>query len=383
MAKLPNEVVDALELEAAANCNRITNAAADTLRRLFKRVAEIFSSAAEDGHSSEVELESSDSSESTAETPAYGFPPAYGYPPAYGVPASVAVQLLLKTATLLSDLTKKLRGENKQAVEALLEEIGKALGLSSNADLQGQIRYGDPLQEMRLAVSVSVGTQPVRDPIAAGDALSNAWNELVEVIKASEWQPEGSWFDKMLTLCVAIDCAVKALRAVGVGSQVGCNEETEKEDNDKQEASAANDAAVVEQKADNLDEQMQAQSDSSSEQVSEQVSEQASIEAMASTANTTQQSFVVETIANLNNELKRISETVEQLINRVNSMETIIKDRRRVTSFAAASATINNEKEDESEDLLSRWYSARSESEKRRILREAQSLLARPTKLSQ
>jgi hypothetical protein len=63
---------------------------------------------------------------------------------------------------------------------------------------------------------------------------------------------------------------------------------------------------------------------------------------------------------------------IEELMQRIEAVESAIKTRRRVSSFAASSSKKDNE-----EDLWRRWLSA-SDRERKVLIREAQKLLAAP-----
>ena len=68
-----------------------------------------------------------------------------------------------------------------------------------------------------------------------------------------------------------------------------------------------------------------------------------------------------------------VVDRIEELMQRVEAVESVVKTRRRVSSFVASSS----KKGENDDDLWRRWVKA-SESERRMILREAQKLLAAP-----
>jgi hypothetical protein len=366
MAALPDEVAATI---AKAHITPDEREHHDPLiKRVFVKLAKLLAQATEtDELQPESEDEQADSNETTTcnET-ACNSQHAYGYPPAYGVPANVAVQLLYDAAKLLEKVLEEVSDDDlKNEITELRERIAQALGISA----QEFVAPVDAFREMRLAVTVSLGTQPVLPSTQAAGRLKSAWDGFVQTVMQGEYAlPVGRMFDAVFSLRAAVEIAVKSLSALGVVPEL-------------QEVQTAVEAAENNARGDQDAEQVSEMANSDQAISAEGQPEETTLKASASGSNELAASPLQEGKPEINNNIVSIiQETIapivdriEELVQRIEAVESAIKTRRRVSSFVASS----RKEEENSDDLWRRWLKA-SESERRILLREAQKLLAAP-----
>jgi len=333
------------------------------IKRVFGKLAKLLAQATETD-----EVQSADDGNQTEgkATATCSNGTAYGYPPAYGVPANVAVQLLYDTSKLLEKLLDEVSDDELTSeIKELKERIAQALGISA----QEFVAPVDVFREMRLAVTVSLGTQPVLPATEAAERLKNAWSGFVQAVAQGEYAlPVGKMFDAVFALRAAVEAAVKSLGAIGT---VPVLQETQTA------VEAAEDNAGGNQDA----EQVSEMANSEQAIAAEGQSKEAILEASASSSNELATSSLQEGKPEIDNHIVSIIretiapivDRIEELVQRVEAVESAVKTRRRVSSFVASS----RKEEENDDDLWRRWLKA-SGSERRMLLREAQRLLAAP-----
>jgi hypothetical protein len=371
---LPQEVLEAIAAAEGADEateSQPSQSKAPTgpwLVTLFRRLADFFAKSAKDDKEDDL---------------AYGYPPPAAdiQPPAYGVPVQVLVKLVHDAHKLLSQIKDSLEGEEKKQVEALLDRIEQAFGTAaqktdgssqSACDAVPQAFEGDSdatfWAEFRLAVKATAPTQPVLAPLEAADRLQKAWQGIAELASAPMLN-EGDVFSAFFALRTAVDAAVRTLRAtVATASDSaasndepvmpeatapanGSNQSGETDD------TAAGQAEIVAQSA-----TIVAEGTASSQPTAQPSADPENLQALVG-------SVVAAAIEPFVAELKALQATVQALQER-------IEKRRRVTHAFASAAPSNGA--DGSNDIATRWSKATTDAERRRLLREAQKLLAAP-----
>ena len=357
MAVLPDEVAATIAKAQIAPDEQERH---DTLiKRVLGKLAKLLAQATET-----EEIQSNDDSEQTEpkESENGGNGTAYGYPPAYGVPANVAVQLLYDVLKLLEKLLDEVSDDELvNEIKDLRERIAQALGIAA----QEWAAPIDIFREMRLAVTVSLGTQPVLPATEAAERLKNAWDEFVQAIAQSEYAlPVGKMFDAVFALRAAVDAAIKALCVDSTVVTLQENESVLETENEVEQSAQASEVSGSEQAVvaeEQPDETIIEATDSSNNELvasSSQANEQGTDDDIAR--------IIREAIA-------PFVDRIEELTQRVEAIESAVRTRKRVSSFVASSSR----KDENDDDLWRRWLKA-SESERRMLLREAQKLLASP-----
>jgi hypothetical protein len=338
------------------------------IKRVFGKLAKLLAQATETD-----EVQSADDGNQTEgkATATCSDGTTYGYPPAYGVPANVAVQLLYDASKLLEKLLDEVSNDELSSeIKELRGRIAQALGITA----QEFVAPADVFREMRLAVTVSLGTQPVLPATEAAERLKNAWNGFAQVVTQGEYVlPVGKMFDSTFALRAAVETAIKSLGTMAMAEKLKENEtSSETEDNaagnqdaeqseQASEASqvAGSDQAVVAEGQ--LNETIMEASDSGNSE-------------LAASSSQEKETITDDNIARILREaIAPVVDRIEELTQRVEAVESAVKTRRRVSSFVAS----RSRKDENDDDLWRRWVKA-SESERRMLLREAQKLLAAP-----
>jgi len=357
MAVLPDEVAATIAKAQIAPDEQERH---DTLiKRVLGKLAKLLAQATET-----EEIQSNDDSEQTEpkESENGGNGTAYGYPPAYGVPANVAVQLLYDVLKLLEKLLDEVSDDELvNEIKDLRERIAQALGIAA----QEWAAPIDVFREMRLAVTVSLGTQPVLPATEAAERLKNAWDGFVHAVAQSEYAlPVGKMFDAVFALRAAVDAAIKALCVDSTVVTLQENESVLETENEVEQSAQSSEVSGSEQAVvaeEQPDETIIEATDSSNNELvasSSQANEQGTDDDIAR--------IIREAIA-------PFVDRIEELTQRVEAIESAVRTRKRVSSFVASSSR----KDENDDDLWRRWLKA-SESERRMLLREAQKLLASP-----
>jgi nucleotide-binding universal stress UspA family protein len=338
------------------------------IKRVFGKLAKLLAQATE---TDEVKSADEDNQTEGKATATCNDGTAYGYPPAYGVPASVAVQLLYDTSKLLEKLLDEVSDDELSSeIKELKERIAQALGINA----QEFVAPVDVFREMRLAVTVSLGTQPVLPAAEAAERLKNAWNGFAQVVTQGEYAlPVGKMFDATFALRAAVEAAIKSLGAMAMAAKLQENESAaETEDNaagnqDAEQSAQASEASQVA----GSDQAVVAEGQPN-ETIME-ASDSGNNELAASSSQESAPAMFDDRLASILQEaIAPIVGRIEELMQRIEAVESAIKTRRRVSSFAASSSKKDNE-----EDLWRRWLSA-SDRERKVLIREAQKLLAAP-----
>jgi nucleotide-binding universal stress UspA family protein len=365
MAALPDEVAATIAKAQVAPDEQEHHD--PLIKRVFGKLAKLLAQATET-----EEVQSADDGEQTepkaSATCSNGT--AYGYPPAYGVPANVAVQLLYDTSKLLEKLLDEVSDDELSSeIKELRERIAQALGINA----QEFAAPVDVFREMRLAVTVSLGTQPVLPATEAAERLKNAWNGFAQVVTQGEYAlPVGKMFDATFALRAAVEAAIKSLGAMAMAAKLQENESaSETEDNaagnqDAEQSAQASEASQVAGSD-------QAAAEGQPNETIMEASDSGNNELAASSSQESAPAMFDDRLASILQEaIAPIVGRVEELMQRIEAVESAIKTRRRVSSFAASSSKKDNE-----EDLWRRWLSA-SDRERKVLIREAQKLLAAP-----
>jgi hypothetical protein len=368
---LPQEVLEAIAAAegtddaAESQPSQATAPTSPWLATLFRRLADFFAKSAKEGKDDDL---------------AYGYPPVVDVqPPAYGVPVQVLMDLVRDAHKLLSQIKDSLEGEEKKQVEALLDRIEQAFGtVAQKTDESSQSACDAVSQdsesvndagfwtEFRLAVKATAPTQPVLAPLEAADRLQEAWQCVVELVSAPTLN-EGDVFSAFFALRTAVDAAVRTLRATAVNiSEPASNDESKMASTDGQDRSdTASDAATEQPTEPVQDEGMTAQGVTPQEPTQP--------EGVDPAERTDLQVLVGQVVAAALEpfvaELQALQETVQALQERV-------EKRRRVTQAVASSVPANGA--NDPKDIMARWMAATTDAERRRLLREAQKLLAAP-----
>jgi hypothetical protein len=215
-----------------------------------------------------------------------------------------------------------------------------------------------------LAVKATVPTQPVLAPLEAADRLQKAWQSVADLASASTLN-EGDVFSAFFALHTAVDAAVRTLRATAVNTSepTASNDESEMTSAGRQDQGETSSDAVTEQPvASKQNDEMTAQSATPQQPMEPQSADLANLQALVGQVVTAAlEPFVAE--------LKALQETVQALQERIDK-------RRRVTQAVASSAPANGA--NDPKDIMTRWMAAKTDTERRRLLREAQKLLAAP-----
>jgi DNA-binding protein YbaB len=280
----------------------------------------------------------------------------------------------------LSQIKDSLEDEEKKQVEALLDRIEQAFGTAAQkTDGSSQSACDAVPQdfesvndatfwtEFRLAVKATVPTQPVLAPLEAADQLQKAWQSVADLASAPTLN-EGDVFSAFFALHTAVDAAVRTLRATAVNASepTASNDESEMTSAGEQYQSETSSDAVTEQPvASAQDDEMTAQSvtpQQPTEPESVDPAERTDLQVLVG-------QVVAAALEPFVAELKALQETVQALQERV-------EKRRRVTQAVASSVPANGA--NDPKDIMARWMAATTDAERRRLLREAQKLLAAP-----
>jgi hypothetical protein len=334
------------------------------IKRVFGKLAKLLAQATETD-----EVQSADDGNQTEgkATATCSDGTTYGYPPAYGVPANVAVQLLYDASKLLEKLLDEVSNDELSSeIKELRGRIAQALGITA----QEFVAPADVFREMRLAVTVSLGTQPVLPATEAAERLKNAWNGFAQVVTQGEYVlPVGKMFDSTFALRAAVETAIKSLGTMAMAEKLKENETA----SETEVNAAGNQNAEQSAKASEVagSDQAVAAEGQTNETIME-ASDSGNNELAASTSQE-KEPITDDNIARILQEaIAPVLNRIEELTQRVEAVESAVKARRRVSSFVASSR-----KEESDDDLWRRWVKA-SESERRMLLREAQKLLAAP-----
>jgi nucleotide-binding universal stress UspA family protein len=337
------------------------------IKRVFGKLAKLLAQATETGEVQSADESDQNEGKATA-TCSNGT--AYGYPPAYGVPANVAVQLLYDTSKLLEKLLDEVSDDELSSeIKELRERIAQALGINA----QEFAAPVDVFREMRLAVTVSLGTQPVLPATEAAERLKNAWNGFAQVVTQGEYAlPVGKMCDATFALRAAVEAAIKSLGAMAMAAKLQENESAaETEDNaagnqDAEQSAQASEASQVAGSD-------QAAAEGQPNETIMEAFDSGNNELAASSSQESTPAMFDDRLASIIQEaIAPIAGRIEELMQRIEAVESAVKTRRRVSSFAASSSKKDNE-----EDLWRRWLSA-SDRERKVLIREAQKLLAAP-----
>jgi hypothetical protein len=361
MATLPDEVATTIAKAQIVHDEQERND--HLIKRVFGKLAKILAQAteADEAQPDDAGNQTNGDASATSDT---GI--AYGYPPAYGVPANIAVQLLYDASKLLEKLLDEVSDEELiNEIKELRERIAQALGISA----QEFVSPVDIFREMRLAVTVSLGTQPVLPAAEAAARLRNAWDGFVQAVTQSEYALQiGKMFDAVFALRAAVEAAIRSLSTVGV-IETQSADQTESENNasveqevvEASESGQDADSGQPKAEGERLDETMMEASDSGNNELA------------ASSTQSDAPALSDDRIASIVQEaIAPIVNRIEELMQRIEVVENAIRSRRRVSSFVASSR-----KEESDEDIWRKWLKA-SESERKMLLREAQRLLAAP-----
>jgi hypothetical protein len=366
---LPQEVLEAIAAAegtddaAESQPSQATAPASPWLVTLFRRLADFFAKSAKEGRDDDL---------------AYGYPPmADVQPPAYGVPVQVLMDLVRDAHKLLSQIKDSLEDEEKKQVEALLDRIEQAFGTAAqktdgssqsacDAVPQDSESVNDATfwTEFRLAVKATVPTQPVLAPLEAADRLQKAWQGIAELASAAT-PNEGDVFSAFFALRTAVDAAVRTLRAtvVNTSESAESSKDAEMASTDGQDQGDMSSGAAAEQPvATAQDDAMTAQAATPQQSTEAQSADSADLQALVG-------QVVAAALEPFVAELRGLQETVQALQERV-------ERRRRVTQAVASSLPTNGA--NDPKDIMARWMAAKTDAERRRLLREAQKLLAAP-----
>jgi hypothetical protein len=366
---LPQEVLEAIAAAegtddaAESQPSQATAPASPWLVTLFRRLADFFAKSAKEGRDDDL---------------AYGYPPvADVQPPAYGVPVQVLMDLVRDAHKLLSQIKDSLEDEEKKQVEALLDRIEQAFGTAAQKtdgssqsacdavpqDSEG-VNDATFWTEFRLAVKATVPTQPVLAPLEAADRLQKAWQGIAELASAPTLN-EGDVFSAFFALRTAVDAAVRTLRAtvVNTSESAESSKDAEMASTDGQDQGDMSSGAAAEQPvATAQDDEMTAQTATPQQSTEAQSADSADLQALVG-------QVVAAALEPFVAELRGLQETVQALQERV-------ERRRRVTQAVASSLPTNGA--NDPKDIMARWMAAKTDAERRRLLREAQKLLAAP-----
>jgi hypothetical protein len=366
---LPQEVLEAIAAAEGADDaaesqpSQATAPASPWLVTLFRRLADFFAKSAKEGRDDDL---------------AYGYPPvADVQPPAYGVPVQVLMDLVRDAHKLLSQIKDSLEDEEKKQVEALLDRIEQAFGTAAqktdgssqsacDAVPQDSESVDDATfwTEFRVAVKATVPTQPVLAPLEAADRLQKAWQGIA-VLASAPTLNEGDVFSAFFALRTAVDAAVRTLRAIAVSPSESAESSNDAEmaSTDGQDQGDTSSGAAAEQPvATAQDDAMTAQAATPQQSTETQSADSADLQALVG-------QVVAAALEPFVAELRALQETVQALQERV-------ERRRRVTQAVASSLPINGA--NDPKDIMARWMAAKTDAERRRLLREAQKLLAAP-----
>jgi hypothetical protein len=278
------------------------------------------------------------------------------------------VQLLYDTSKLLEKLLDEVSDDELSSeIKELRERIAQALGINA----QEFAAPVDVFREMRLAVTVSLGTQPVLPATEAAERLKNAWNGFAQVVTQGEYAlPVGKMFDATFALRAAVEAAIKSLGAMAMAAKLQENESAaETEDN----AAGNQDAEQSAQASEVAGSDQAVAAEGQPNETIMEASDSGNNELAASSSQESAPAMFDDRLASILQEaIAPIVGRIEELMQRIEAVESAIKTRRRVSSFAASSSKKDNE-----EDLWRRWLSA-SDRERKVLIREAQKLLAAP-----
>jgi hypothetical protein len=280
------------------------------------------------------------------------------------------VQLLHDTSKLLEKLLDEVSDDELSSeIKELKERIAQALGINA----QEFVAPVDVFREMRLAVTVSLGTQPVLPATEAAERLKNAWNGFAQVVTQGEYAlPVGKMFDAVFALRAAVEAAIKSLGAMAMAAKLQENESSVEEDGNKSgdqdveqpQASEASHVAGSDQAV---------AAEGQPNDTTAEASDAGNNELAASSSQESEPAMIDDRFASILQEaIAPIVGRIEELMQRIEAVEGAVRTRRRVSSFVASSSKLDAEN-----DLWHRWMKA-SESERKILLREAQKLLAAP-----
>jgi hypothetical protein len=371
---LPQEVLEAIAAAEGADeaiesqPSQSKAPAGPWLATLFRRLADFFAKSAKNDERDDL---------------SYGYPPVVdAQPPAYGVPIQVLMDLVRDAYKLLSQIKDSLEGEEKKQVEALLDRIEQAFGTAAQKTDESSQSACDAVPqdfesgygagfwtEFRLAVKATAPTQPVLAPLEAADRLQKAWQSVAELASTMTLN-EGDVFSAFFALRTAVDAAVRTLRAttVNTSESAGSSDDSEMASTDGQDqGDTSSDAATEQPTVSAQDDKMTAQGATPQQSTEQQSTEPQSADPADLQALVGQ--VVAAALEPFVAELKALQETVQTLQERV-------EKRRRVTQAVASSVPTDGA--NAPKDIMARWMAAKTDTERRRLLREAQKLLAAP-----
>lgn len=381
MAKLPEEVTRTIMSSLADRTIEEPDDPSDEvkdkaiLRRLFKRIAALFSESSEsEAASPDESCEGCDTAgcasdcENTNEL-------AYGYPPAYGVPAPIATKLLTEVYSLLQVL--KVDDESLNArIDELKAKIARALGIAASASNL----FADWLAEMRLAIIAQQEEQPVLSVSEAKERLRMSWDAFKAVVMEGQLAKEGRVFDSVFVLRAAIESAIRTFSALEM-EVTKADEAQGQAEGQVDEPTSSDDTEIApEGELKESETDVTAQAELAQENTEDNQASQANLNS-ENAEQKEESELVAMTDKGLDSVLavlSSLSQQIEEINRRVVALEATVQQRRRVTQFVSSSASAENANAD---DLLHRWRSAATESERRKILREAQKQLASPIAL--
>ena len=378
MAQLPTEVSEAI---AMASIGEGPKEVDDSLvQRVLKRIAAIFGQAIE---SETAEREGSESESDAVEPKSAGCDTnlTYGYPPAYGVPANVAVRLLTEALSVLKELEGSVEGSLAEKVSLLVQKISEALGVAANATVEAA-KTADWLKEIQLAITVQQGTQPVLPPTEAAARLRAAWERWSDIVNTNFNVGVGEAFQAMFELRAAVDIALRSLLALSEATQ-SQQSDTSSESNDESQIDSS-DASTLESQEIASGQQVSGDENSQDNKAETSDSPDTTVVAEMAGQNSNDVSEVTDkepdstddrhqAAPDLASIVLQLAAQVNELTDRLHALEAQMRERRRVTVFAASAESSSPEA-----DLFRRWQKATTDAERRQILKEAQRLLAEP-----
>jgi hypothetical protein len=200
--------------------------------------------------------------------------------------------------------------------------------------------------------------------LEAADRLQKAWQGIAELASAAT-PNEGDVFSAFFALRTAVDAAVRTLRATvaSTSESAESSKDAEMASTDGQDQGNTSSGAAAEQPvATAQDDAMTAQAATPQQSTETQSADSADLQALVG-------QVVAAALEPFVAELRALQETVQTLQERV-------ERRRRVTQAVASSLLTDGA--NDPKDIMARWMAAKTDAERRRLLREAQKLLAAP-----
>ena len=373
MAQLPTEVSEAIAMASIGEGQGPKEGDDSLVQRVLKRIAAIFGQA--------IESETSEREGSEPESDAVGSKSAgcdtvltYGYPPAYGVPANVAVRLLTETLSVLKELEGSVEGSLAEKVSSLVQKISEALGVASSKAAEAA-KTEDWLKEIQLAIAVQQGTQPVLPPTEAAERLRTAWERWSNIVNSNFNVGVGDVFQAMFELRAAVNIALRSLLALSEAIQLQ-QSDTGSASSGENKLESSDESEVRSQEAAESQQMSGDENSQSNETEVSETSDTAVIAEMASQGSNDANEVTddrQQSAPDLASIVLQLAAQVNELTDRLHALEAQMKERRRVTVFAASAESSSPEA-----DLFRRWQKATTDAERRQILKEAQRLLAEP-----